>query len=59
MAAHDAPLERARSQLSNDTLDGLLRGLWNKLAAVGASLLLQDESCLSRPRLALQGPQTH
>ena len=39
------------SQLSIGTLDGLLRGLWNKLAAVGTSPLLQDESS---PRLALE-----
>ena len=44
MVDHDAPLERARSQLSIGALDGLLRGLWNKLAAVGTSPPLQDES---------------
>ena len=49
MVDHDAPLKRARSQLSIGTLDGLLRGLWNKLATVGASPLLQDESGLSSP----------
>ena len=47
----DAPLERARSQLSIGTLDGLLRRLWNKLATVGTSPLLQDESS---PRLAIE-----
>ena len=44
MLDHDAPLERARSQLSIDILDTLLRGLWGKLAAVGTSPPLQDES---------------
>ena len=52
MVDHDAPLKRARSQLSIGTLDGLLRGLWNKLAAVGASPPLQDESSPISPRLA-------
>ena len=44
MLDHDAPMKRARSQLSIGTLDGLLRGLWNKLATVGTSPLKQDES---------------
>ena len=44
MLDHDAPLERARSQLFIGTLDGLLQGLWNELAAVGTSPLKQDES---------------
>ena len=44
MLDHDAPLKRARSQLFIGTLDGLLRGLWNKLATVGTGPLKQDES---------------
>ena len=59
MAAFDAPLESARSQLSNDPLDGLLRGLWDKLAAVGTSLSLQDESSPHSPRSRFTGLQTH
>ena len=46
--AGDTPLERAQFQLSIGALDGLLRALWSKLATVGTSPLLQDESS---PRL--------
>ena len=49
--AGDTPLERAQSQLSIGTLDGLLQALWSKLATVGTSPLLQDESS---PRLAFR-----
>ena len=51
MLDHDTPLERARSQLSIDTLDGLLRPPWDKLASIGASAPMQDESS---PRLAFR-----
>ena len=51
MLDHDAPLERARSQLSIGSPDGLLQGLWSKLATVGARALMQDESS---PRLAFE-----
>ena len=46
MVAYNAPLERARSQLSIGTLDGLLRRLRSKLATDGTSPLEQDESSL-------------
>ena len=55
MVDHDAPLKRARSQLSIGTLDGLLRGLWDKLAAVGTSLPLQDESSPIEPTISRFG----
>ena len=59
MAAFDAPLESARSQLSNDPLDGLLRGLYNKLALIGARAPIQDESSPHSPRSRFTGLQTH
>ena len=52
MLDHDAPLERARSQLSIGTLDSLLRPPWNKLANIGASPLLQDESSLIKSTIS-------
>ena len=55
MLDHDAPLERARSQLSIGTPDGLLRGLWGKLAAVGTSPPLQDELSPIKPTVSQFG----
>ena len=52
MLDHDAPLERARSQLSIGTLDSLLRPPWNKLANIGDSPLLQDESSLIKSTIS-------
>ena len=50
MVAYDAPLESALSQLSSGVSIALLRALWNKVANVGASLSLQDESSPPSPQ---------